>query len=249
MDADQQQMAGGNQGEDDDEEFRTLVAICYKEKVLGLSCFDELSNTIMTDAIPVQLEDIEDLLVTLKNLINPSLFIVNPHFVSNKGLLDLLLMGVDGEKDTYRNTVSKSANWNPVAALDMMCNKLTIKAADDFHSTDDVGNKQRRTYLQLASSIDLDSEPVKMSMGALLHYLSAHLFNMDDGNVVVSGVRRLPNLSLCRIDTGDAARTSTSIFSCSIFPLILVHSHSFRPLFPIHTTVYLPTMISYPKRS
>ena len=40
-------------------------------------------------------------------------------------------------------------------------------------------------------------------MGALLNYLSAHLFNMDDGNVVIAGVKPLPNLSLCRIDTNS----------------------------------------------
>ena len=106
----------------------------------------------------------------------------------------MLLADADG-LPYYQHVVSKSQNWNAAAALDLLCTKLTIRGQE--------GVSKRNTYLQLAAAIDIDSEQVKMAMGALLHYMSAHLFNMDDGNVVIAGVKPLPNLSLCRIDTNS----------------------------------------------
>ena len=176
------------------DDARTIFAVCYVQGKIGLACFDEVTNEIMTDAVAVGLEDIEDLFTKLKMLTKPAIFVVHPTFVANQGLLDLLLADADG-LPYYQHVVSKSQNWNAAAALDLLCTKLTIRGQESV--------SKRNTYLQLAAAIDIVSEQVKMAMGALLHYMSAHLFNMDDGNVVIAGVKPLPNLSLCRIDTNS----------------------------------------------
>ena len=48
------------------------------------------------------------------------------------------------------------------------------------------GHTPRRSYLQLASAIDLESVQLKQSMGALLHYLQSNVFNMDDGTQFIT---------------------------------------------------------------
>ena len=49
-----------------------------------------------------------------------------------------------------------------------------------------LGRAPRQVYLQLVSSIDLDSVQLKQSMGALLNYLQNNIFNMDDGKRMMS---------------------------------------------------------------
>ena len=55
-----------------------------------------------------------------------------------------------------------------------------------LHSIKYKGRAPRRAYLQLVSSIDLESVQLKQSMGALLNYLQNNIFNMDDGNRIIS---------------------------------------------------------------
>jgi hypothetical protein len=191
--------------EENDASGRTIIAVCYTNKTLGLAAFDEVSNVIHAEGIGVGLEDVEAVFDKLKVLMNPSMFVVHPLFVANQGLLDLLVGGGDdGVAPPYSYTVSKSTTWNAQAALELMCTKLLIRRGGSGGSDDEVGNGgggRKGTYLNLAASVDLQCEQVKMSMGALLHYLAANLFSMDDGNGVVAGVRPFPNMDLCRVDT------------------------------------------------
>lgn len=105
---------------------KVIAAICYVNKTIGFSCYDELSNSILADSIPASYEDMEELLAKIKTISNPTLFLIHPTFLSNKSLLDLLVCGIDGVPDTYRHTTMKSSSWNPDAALEIMCTKLAI---------------------------------------------------------------------------------------------------------------------------
>ena len=64
---------------------RAIFAVCYVQGKIGLACFDEVTNEIMTDAVAVGLDDIEDLFTKLKMLTKPSVFVVHPMFVANQG--------------------------------------------------------------------------------------------------------------------------------------------------------------------
>lgn len=65
------------------------------------------------------------------------------------------------------------------------------------------GQNSRRSYLQLVSAIDLESQQLKQSMGALLSYLQSYLFNMDDSMIMVSDIKQLDLSSYLRIDSNS----------------------------------------------
>jgi hypothetical protein len=140
----------------------------------------------------------EDVLAKIKMAADPTLFLIHPTILSNKSLLDLLVCGIDGVPDTYRHTTMKSSSWNAEAALEMMCSKLSVTM---FEGAAADGHNSRRSYLHLASAIDLESMQLKQSVGALLNYLQANVFNMDSGVIIVSDVRQLELVSYLRIDS------------------------------------------------
>ena len=146
-----------------DSSGRTIVAVCYTNKTLGLAAFDEVTNVIHAEGIGVGLEDVEAVFEKLKTLMRPSMFIVHPLFVANQGLLDLLVSGGDdGSAQPYSYTVSKSTTWNAQAALELMCTKLLIRGGSDGGGTGEGGGGRKGTYLNLASSVDLQCDQVKM---------------------------------------------------------------------------------------
>ena len=53
------------------------------------------------------------------------------------------------------------------------------------------------------SAIDLESQQLKQSMGALLSYLQSYLFNMDDNMIMVSDIKQLDLSSYLRIDSNS----------------------------------------------
>lgn len=90
------------ENEIDKDSSKVIAAVCYLNKTIGFACYDELSNTIFADSIPVCFEDMEDVLAKIKTAANPTLFLIHPAILSNKSLLDLLVCGVDGCPDAYR---------------------------------------------------------------------------------------------------------------------------------------------------
>ena len=86
----------------DAEISKVIAAVCYLNKKIGFACYDELSNTIFADSIPVCVEDMEDVLAKIKIAATPTLLLIHPTILSNRSLLDLLVCGVDGTPDAYR---------------------------------------------------------------------------------------------------------------------------------------------------
>ena len=88
------------------ETSKVIAAVCYVNKTIGFACYDELSNSILADSIPVCSEDMEDVLAKIKSAASPTLFLIHPTILSNKSLLDLLVCGIDGVPNAYRYAVS-----------------------------------------------------------------------------------------------------------------------------------------------
>jgi hypothetical protein len=84
------------------ESSKVIAAVCYVNKVVGFACYNELSNSIFADSIPVSFEDIDDVLAQIKIAAGPTLFLIHPMILSNRSLLDLLVCGTDGMPNTYR---------------------------------------------------------------------------------------------------------------------------------------------------
>ena len=88
--------------EADTDTSKTIAAICYVNKTVGFACYDELSNSIIADSIPVSYEDMEDILAKIKIAASPTLFLIHPTILSNRSLLELIICGIDGVPNTYR---------------------------------------------------------------------------------------------------------------------------------------------------
>ena len=88
---------------DDKTVEKSFIAICYSNKTLGISCYNELLNTIYTDFITVSYLDINDILMNLKIKLSPTLFIIHPTLISNQAMLQMILCSIDGtDKDYYK---------------------------------------------------------------------------------------------------------------------------------------------------
>ena len=81
---------------------KVIAAVCYVNKTIGFACYDELSNTIFADSVPVSFEDMEDVLAKIKSASGPTLFLIHPTILANSSLLDLLICGIDGTPNAYR---------------------------------------------------------------------------------------------------------------------------------------------------
>lgn len=87
---------------DDQDVSKVIAAVCYVNKTIGFACYNELSNTIFADSVPVSFEDMEDVLAKIKSASSPTLFLIHPTILANSSLLDLLICGIDGTPNAYR---------------------------------------------------------------------------------------------------------------------------------------------------
>jgi hypothetical protein len=87
---------------DDQDASKVIAAVCYANKTIGFACYNELSNTIFADSVPVSFEDMEDVLAKIKSASAPTLFLIHPTILANSSLLDLLICGIDGTPNAYR---------------------------------------------------------------------------------------------------------------------------------------------------
>jgi hypothetical protein len=63
-----------------DTTLQSIVALCYSEKTLGVACYKELTNEILTDSINFSLEDIEQTFTNIKASCNPTMFLGNYYY-------------------------------------------------------------------------------------------------------------------------------------------------------------------------
>jgi hypothetical protein len=91
----------GKEKDDGENEIKSIVAICFSNRVLGIASYIEIENAIMADSINCN-EDVEEALSRVKLVCSPTLFVVHPSIVSNKPMLDVMLSGIDGTPGFYR---------------------------------------------------------------------------------------------------------------------------------------------------
>lgn len=195
------------------DDAQAIMALCQIGKVLGVACYDELSNTILVDAVNANpgctffnkrlafftllrfttSDDMEEIIFTLKETLHPSLLLLHPKIISNKSLFDLILSGPGNLPDYYKFKAMKSSMWNSNTAIELIHKSLVIK---------DIEGKENDTtsFQKICSLIDLDNVPIKQSLGALLSYMQATVFNLDSGKISISFLKTIPSDHFMKID-------------------------------------------------
>lgn len=75
------------------------------------------------------------------------------------------------------------------------------------------------TYQKVSSAIDLDSEALKHSLGALLNFMQSSIFHLDNGKVIVSSIKMIPMENIMKID--GASFKALQIFAEESHPNVL----------------------------
>eukprot|EP01031_Cornospumella_fuschlensis_P027365 gene27365-33054_t len=160
-----------------------------------------VSNQMDDDLI--RNEDYEETFAQLKMQLNPTIFVLHPNIITNRGLLEIIQQGLDGAPNVFEYRVLKSSAWNEKSCKALIHNALGMKKHGKELTKSEV-------YYTLSSCVDLENPYVVQALGGLLHYLQDHVFNLDEGRIVVNGCKELPNARLLRID-------SNSLFALQIF--------------------------------
>lgn len=191
---------------------KVLLSVCLINKLLGIACYDELSNTIYSGAIGISADDVEFIFSNIKLMYGPTLFLVHPKVASNKSLLDLILAAIDGTENFYKFKVLKSSHWNETTALGTICNNLVIRAPSN-------ANQGSNTFQSVASSVNIECPQVKQTLGAMLLFMQEMVFNMDEGKVTVAALRPLTINSYMRLD--ETSFQALQIFSEELHPNVI----------------------------
>ncbi len=191
-----------------------LIALCCTNRTLGISCYDELTNTLYADCISISPDNMADTLSNIKTSFKPTIFLIHPRFVANKSLMDTLLCGPDGSPDFYRYKVLKSSNWNEKSTLQLIFKQLVVKENSNGRAV-----PGSHAYQRLAAKVELDNEQVRQSLGALLSYMQSTIFHLDEGRVIVSSIKPFPLESYMRID--DNSLKALQIFSEEVHPNVI----------------------------
>ncbi|RYH30202.1 hypothetical protein EON65_05855 [archaeon] len=180
-----------------------IIALHFTSQQIGIACYDEVNNMLFVDIIHAGNEDYEETLAQLKMQMSPTLFVLHPNIITNRGLLEIIQQGLDGTPEVYEHRILKTSAWNEKTCKTLIQNTLGIKRHGRELTKSEV-------YYSLSSCVDLENPHVVQSLGALLYYLQDHVFNLGDGKILVNGCKELPNTRLLRID-------SNSLFALQIF--------------------------------
>lgn len=180
-----------------------IIALHFTSHQIGIACYDEVNNLLFVDVLHARNEDYEETFAQLKMQMSPTLFLLHPNVINNRGLLEIIKQGLDGAPEVYEHRILKTSAWNVKGCKMLIQNALSIKKHGKELTKAEV-------YYSLSSCVDLENPNIIQALGALLHYLQDHIFNLDDGKILVNGCRELPNTRLLRID-------SNSLFALQIF--------------------------------
>ena len=195
---------------------KSIVTISYSNKLLGVACFLEISNTIFADEIYASVDDIGGVLLNIKLNLAPTMFIVHPQIIGNKSLLDLILTGPDGSNDYYSYQSLKTACWNVDTAMDIITNKLRIRNHDR--------NNSLNNYIYLLSLISINGTVLRQVLGALLLYMEINQLQLRDGMITVAEIKSLPQQNYLHIDA--STRMSLQIFAEEAHPNVIKSTSS-----------------------
>ena len=210
----------------------TAVGVAIFSNRLGAEC-----PVLHLDSLPVSVESIEEDLSGLKNVYNPSMWLVHPKIVANTPLLEVILCSPSGVLDYYRYHSPKSALWSHTAALNLLCNRLSVRDLYAFgadHSTAAGGagagagaatasgekDVAQMTYHRLSSVVSLENTELCQAAGALLeHLLSSSISVNSRGCVEVQSLNKIDVSSVLQLDVDTVA--ALSIFVQETHPNVL----------------------------
>lgn len=195
----------------DVEEDRTqaLVTLYMNNKQLGIACYEELTNIIYAGTLNMSMEHIEETIITIKRLLKPTIFLLHPKIIANQSLFELILSGLDGTQNYYRYKVIKTATWIDKSCQYLIHNCLQIRRL----------HKSNTSYQYISSIIDLEYEPTRQCLGALISFMQETIFKLDEGKVIISSIQALPLESFVRID--KISYEALQIFSEEIHPNVI----------------------------
>ena len=210
--------------------FNTSSTVC------GIAIYNDSTDSLSLDALPVSLESIEGLLFDLKNFYSPTLWLLHPKICSNPPLLDAILCSpVDGSPNFYRYNTPKSAVWNSEAGLDLMCNRLHVRELTSERNQHIYGGSDSATehhgsfsYHLLSSVLDMQNNEMRSAAGSLLaHMLTSGLSvlpNTEFKGVTISRLLPLEHVACMRADA-DTLR-ALSVFVQEVHPNALKKGRS-----------------------
>lgn len=172
-----------------------LMALCHINRKLAVACYDELSNTIMASVYDFSTDEIETTIQSLKQSIEPTLFLLHPNIISNSSLMSLVLRSLDGAENHYRYKALKSSSWQEAKTNQVIYHGLAIRKL----SFSEV--KPVNIYSMLARHIEIDQIPLRQALVALISFMQESTFKLDDGKVTVAAVIPFPNSIYLQMDS------------------------------------------------
>lgn len=182
----------------DEENDSSIMAIFCSAKEFSIACYQEISNSIVTDSISYSIDDLDDVISRVKLACSPTLFLLHPRIISNKTLLDLILTGPDGTLDFYRYKALKSTNWNVDVTREIVTFKLFVRSLHPSRRFSQVNSSEN--FMKIASVVDVECETLMQTLGALIGYMLQNMLRVDDGAVIVATIGPLPSHNYLRVD-------------------------------------------------
>lgn len=184
-----------DKNDEEDEEppiqHSNICAVYCKGDELGVASFDEESCTICADTISGYVDDVEEIIISIKTLCSPTLFLIHPKMSDNASFMELLSSSIDGvEPNQYCYKMQKSVSWNVDMAIDLICSKLIIRQMNQGAQAG-LSNSRQLNYLRQSSMIDLQNNCLCQTIGALLSYLGTHVFPLDAGVITINEWKQL----------------------------------------------------------
>lgn len=170
------------------EEGLSVCAVCLSDHQLGISHYDEVTNTLQMDWLECSNELLTDMLQCVKLTCRPTLFLVTPQFQSNPNYMEILTMGYDGARGVFPFRVMKSSQWSAEAAKAALAGKVRLPS--DRLASDSTWKAHTR-LIQLSSVVDFDCATLLKSLSVLLIYMQEHCFQLDEGMIPLSAIKQV----------------------------------------------------------
>jgi hypothetical protein len=99
-------------------------------------------------------------------MLKPTMLILSPRVVANRNLLDIILNKVNDMESAseYPFSIIKSSEWNADLAVELLCNKVSLRGEDPEISF-------QSKYLRICSALDISEKSICSAVAGLLSYL------------------------------------------------------------------------------
>lgn len=168
-----------------------ISTLFLSKSYLAAATFQADENVIWLDCFSCSMSEAEYLLEFLKVVSETTLFLLSPGVVTNSAFLGAVRRGVDGAENVYEFKTLKSVCWSESYAREMINGTLRLTAS----RSSDLDN-----LAKISTSCDVDRVECMQCLGALIHYLSKSVFNLDKDVVSIRQVLPFPVDCYLRMD-------------------------------------------------